>query len=85
MVDRECTHLVDIAVWSTVSAKPPRTQATRCAVTPKRIYTMGGAVFNRQSGAQILRLEYRVWGEYKRKALPETIRLATTPANSAEA
>jgi hypothetical protein len=68
--------LVDVMVYDTTSSKPPRVRSEVCRATPKRIYTPGGAVYDRSTGKQIMALAHRVSMTFKRKALPETLRKA---------
>jgi hypothetical protein len=67
---------VDVMTYDTTSRNPPRVRPMNCRATPKRIYTPGGAVFDRQTGREILALEYRIGMTWKHKALPETLRRA---------
>jgi hypothetical protein len=71
--EREYNFTVEVLISSDFS-KAPRVVPAKCCVTPNRIYTVDGAVFDRATGKQIMPLRDRVWGTYRRKAVPESIR-----------
>lgn len=66
--------LIDIQVSNVYSTKPPRISTHTCRVTPKRIYTAGGAVFSREGGHEVIARKYMTGSDYSRRALLETLR-----------
>lgn len=52
-LDKEMDMQVDITGKFAPTGRT-HTSVTRCRVTPKRVYTMGGAVFDRATGRQII-------------------------------
>jgi hypothetical protein len=71
--DAEHSLLVDV-VTTDAAGNPLRTAPNRCRATPRRIYTMGGVVFDRSTGEQIVRRDLLAKERFRLRAIPETLR-----------
>lgn len=63
--------LVDVSVHSGGQSK---VRPEQCRVTPKRIYTIGGAIYDRATGRRIGRLADLARSMYHHQADPSTLR-----------
>ncbi|MFA7291892.1 MAG: hypothetical protein WC023_06545 [Rhodocyclaceae bacterium] len=61
--DPEHTMVVDMTVTAKRGSFSLK-KTTACRVTPKRIYTIGGLVFDRQTGREVTSLEMRAYANY---------------------
>lgn len=72
--DPEHTLLVDVVTSEAAGGNALRTTPTPCRATPRRIYTIGGAVFDRSTGAQIARRDLLAKERFRLRVMPETLR-----------